>query len=94
MKSLTMWVLAGILAGGMTVAPSAVAGETGHRTTKKVHYEHGYYYYYSGGRYYKLRSGWYALNYPYYWGYGPAVGDSDPYDFSGHYFSSPSHQRR
>jgi hypothetical protein len=32
------------------------------------------------------RGGWYALNYPYYWGRGPAVDYSDPYDYNGNYF--------
>ena len=45
------------------------------------------------GRYYKLHGGWYALNYPYYYGYGPAVGHSDPYDYNGHYFPDPSRQQ-
>jgi hypothetical protein len=30
--------------------------------------------------------GWYALNYPYYWGRSPAADYDDPYDYNGNYF--------
>lgn len=51
---------------------------------------------YAPDRYYnvrKFRGGWYALNYPYYWGYGPMVSYSDPYDYNGNYFPYPLPRR-
>ncbi len=63
---------------------------TTHRSMTKCTHAHTYIVYVVPASYRRgFTGGWYALNYPYYWGHAPLVSYYDPYDYNGNYFPLP-----
>jgi hypothetical protein len=90
MKALRNVVLGVMLIAGLASAAPARAGDSARTRHLRERVSRGRpvatapYYHET-----RIRGGWFALNYKYFWNHAPYVSYDEPYDYNGNYFPHP-----